>query len=77
MNIAEAKSKEFVEKDAEVYAKAWKTMIDFKEIPADGEVWEMFARDFLAETGFQIETPPDRGADGGKDLLVTERLVGN
>ncbi len=51
-------------------------MIDFKEIPDDGEVWEQFARDFLAETGFQIETPPDRGADGGKDFLVTERLVG-
>lgn len=51
-------------------------MIDFKEIPDDGEVWELFARDFLAETGFQIETSPDRGADGGKDFLVTERLVG-
>jgi hypothetical protein len=37
---------------------------------------KQFARDFLAETGFQIETPPDRGADGGKDFLVTERLVG-
>jgi hypothetical protein len=51
-------------------------MIDFKEIPDDGEVWELFARDFLAETGFQIETSPDRGADAGKDFLVTERLVG-
>jgi len=51
-------------------------MIDFREIPDDGEVWEQFARDFLAETGFQIETSPDRGADGGKDLLVTERLEG-
>lgn len=50
-------------------------MIDFKEIP-DGEVWEQFARDFLTEVGFQVETPPDRGADGGKDLLITERLAG-
>lgn len=50
-------------------------MIDFKEIP-DGEVWEQFARDFLTEVGFQVETPPDRGPDGGKDLLITERLAG-
>jgi DNA helicase II / ATP-dependent DNA helicase PcrA len=52
-------------------------MIDFKEVPDGGEVWEQFARDFLAEIGFQIETPPDRGADRGKGFLVTERLVGN
>lgn len=52
-----------------------KEMVDFTELP-DGEVWEHFARDFLAESGFQIETSPDRGADAGKDFLVTERLVG-
>ncbi len=52
-------------------------MVDFKEISEGGEAWEQFARDFLAEIGFQIETSPDRGADAGKDFLVTERLVGN
>jgi hypothetical protein len=52
-------------------------MIDFSEITEDGEIWELFARDFLQETGFFIEHSPDRGPDGGKDLLVTERLKGN
>ncbi len=52
-------------------------MIDFSEIADDGENWELFARDFLQESGFFIEHSPDRGPDGGKDLLVTERLKGN
>lgn len=52
-------------------------MIDFKEIPHTDDTWELFARDFLYERGFFIESPPDRGPDGGKDLLVTERLRGN
>lgn len=52
-------------------------MIDFSEIPDDGEEWELFARDFLQEFGFYIEQSPDRGPDGGKDILVTERLHGN
>lgn len=51
-------------------------MIDFTEI-TDGETWELFARDFLAELGFFIETSPDRGSDAGKDLLVSEELTGN
>lgn len=51
-------------------------MIDFTEIADDGERWEAFARDFLFETGFSIESPPARGADGGKDMLVVEPLTG-
>lgn len=51
-------------------------MIDFTEIDSSGENFELFARDFLQEIGFFIETAPDRGADGGKDLLVTEKLKG-
>ena len=50
-------------------------MIDFKEI-SDGETWELFARDFLTELGFFIESSPDRGSDAGKDMLVTENLAG-
>lgn len=50
-------------------------MIDFTEIQ-NGEVWELFARDFLEAYGFYIESPPSRGADDGKDMLVTERLGG-
>jgi len=51
-------------------------MIDFTEI-TDSETWELFARDFLSELGFHIETSPDRGADAGKDILVSEELTGN
>ena len=51
-------------------------MIDFTEIQ-DGETWELFARDFLQEMGFFIETSPDRGPDGGKDIIVTEELKGS
>ncbi|MCK4886189.1 MAG: restriction endonuclease [Planctomycetes bacterium] len=51
-------------------------MIDFKEIEQSGEIWELFSRDFLQQLGFYIETPPNRGPDGGKDMLVTEELKG-
>jgi hypothetical protein len=51
-------------------------MIDFKEIPSDGEIWELFTRDFLRNHGFFIESQPDRGPDAGKDILVTEDLAG-
>lgn len=51
-------------------------MINFAEVP-DGEIWELFTRDFLAELGFYIESSPDRGADAGKDLLAREDLSGN
>jgi hypothetical protein len=40
-----------------------------REVSADGEDWELFAQDFLREFGFSIESQPDRGPDGGKDLL--------
>ncbi len=51
-------------------------MIDFTEIPHDTDTWELFARDFLVERGFYIESPPDRGPDHGKDMLVVEQLHG-
>ncbi|MDR6290649.1 MULTISPECIES: hypothetical protein [Inquilinus] len=50
-------------------------MIDWKEIN-DGDTWELFARDFLIELGFVIDAGPGRGADAGKDLLVSEQLRG-
>jgi hypothetical protein len=53
-------------------------MIDFSEISDDdGEIWELFARDFLQEMGFFIEHSPDRGPDGGKDIIITEELKGS
>jgi hypothetical protein len=51
------------------------SLINFAEI-ASGDKWEDFARDFLEELGFQIESPPSRGPDLGKDLLISERLAG-
>lgn len=51
-------------------------MIDYTEIGDSGERWEAFARDFLDELGFTIESAPGRGADQGKDLLVIEQLPG-
>lgn len=51
-------------------------LIEMTEIGPNGEDWELFAQDFLRELGFFIESQPDRGADGGKDLLVTEDLSG-
>lgn len=50
-------------------------MIDFKEIGSP-EVWELFARDYLVELGFVVEVPPGRGADQGRDLVVSEQLTG-
>jgi hypothetical protein len=52
-------------------------MVNFKEISYKTDDWELFARDFLVEQGFFIESPPDRGADSGKDMLVSEELKGN
>lgn len=50
-------------------------MIDFKEIP-DGDTWEFFVRDFFAALGFVIENDPSRGADAGKDLIISEQISG-
>lgn len=52
-------------------------MIDFKEIDSYGEIWELFSRDFLQESGFYIESSIDRGPDGKKDLIISELLNGN
>jgi hypothetical protein len=50
-------------------------MIDWTEIP-DGDTWELFARDFLAELGFVIDIGPGRGPDAGRDLVISEQLRG-
>ncbi|WP_114011594.1 restriction endonuclease [Cohaesibacter intestini] len=57
-------------------------VLDFKEIPeahvANGmqDTFELFARDFLSFIGFKITSAPDRGADGGKDLIAEEIRFG-
>lgn len=58
------------------------SVLDFKEIPeahiASGlqDTFELFARDFLKFVGYKIITDPDRGADGGVDLVVEESRTG-
>lgn len=57
-------------------------VLDFKEIPKAHEsnglqdTFELFARDFLEFMGYHVITDPDRGADGGVDLVVEERRTG-
>ena len=57
-------------------------VLDFKEIPeahvANGlqDTFELFAREFLEFMGFKIISTPDRGADGGVDLIVEEHRHG-
>ncbi len=50
-------------------------MIDFTEI-SDGDTWELFSRDFFSALGFVIEIDPSRGADAGKDFVISEQVSG-
>jgi len=58
------------------------TIINFTEIPmantgvGDQDTFELFARDFFWNLGYEIDIGPSRGADGGRDLLIIEPLVG-
>jgi hypothetical protein len=57
-------------------------IIDFKEIPQANQgsglqdTFELFCRDFLQCMGYEIIQHPSRGADGGKDMIVSETLTG-
>ena len=57
-------------------------ILDFTEIPqantgkGDQDTFEQFACLFLKYYGFKIEQGPDRGPDGGKDIIVSETLKG-
>ena len=57
-------------------------IIDFKEIPranvADGnqDIFELFAREFFYVLGFSIIEDPDRGQDGGRDIIISEKRTG-
>jgi hypothetical protein len=61
-----------------------KTMpaLDFTEIPpgnksgGNQDTFEMFARDYLKVLGYEIADGPDRGQDGGRDLIAIERRRG-
>lgn len=56
-------------------------VLDFTEIPKPSsgpnrDSFELFGREFLEAIGFEIVEPPDRGADGRRDLIVKECRVG-
>ena len=57
-------------------------ILNFKEIPeAHGgngtqDTFEMFARDFFEYLGYTVLQGPDRGADGGRDILLEEKRTG-
>ncbi|MDB2153822.1 restriction endonuclease [Clostridium butyricum] len=58
------------------------SLIDFKEIPCanvsngNQDTFELFARDFFETLGFKIIENPDRGQDGGRDLIIEEQRTG-
>jgi hypothetical protein len=56
-------------------------VIDFTEIPeaTSGprrDEFELFAREFLELIGYRAVTGPDRGADGGRDIILIETRSG-
>ena len=57
-------------------------IIDFKDLPVANtgggkqDAFELFAREFLYKIGFKIIEAPDRGADLGRDLIVSETRNG-
>lgn len=55
--------------------------LDFTEIAEahsgpERDQFELFARELLLSEGFRIIEHPDRGADGGRDLIVEEDRLG-
>ncbi|PFQ61214.1 hypothetical protein COK21_27830 [Bacillus cereus] len=58
------------------------TILNFKEISkanigGEGQdKFELFARDFFKFLGYVIVDEPDRGQDGGKDILIEEKREG-
>ena len=54
------------------------TILDFKEIAQANKAtvkqdeFEFFGRDFLEYLGYKIISGPDRGQDGGRDILALE-----
>ena len=51
-------------------------LINFAEISANAyDEWEQFSELLLREMGFVIIQPPARGADGGKDMVVSRANI--
>lgn len=58
------------------------SLVDFKEIPeahiSSGyqDSFELFCQEFFKYKNLKIISSPDRGADGGKDLICEEERIG-
>jgi hypothetical protein len=50
-------------------------MLNYKELPADGTDLERLAREIFIREGYETEWT-GKGADGGRDLIIKEKLVG-
>ena len=59
------------------------SIINFKEIPpanvsgGEQDTFELFARELLHCLGLKISDGPDRGADGGRDIIAIEKRQGS
>lgn len=51
------------------------SIIDFTEIESPHK-FEQFAEDVLRSKGFEINIRPGEGPDGGRDMVVTDTLIG-
>ena len=51
-------------------------MINFTELPQDGDAFELLMRELLSHRGLEVYWT-GRGPDGGKDLICSERMIGN
>lgn len=51
-------------------------IFDFNEIPAEGERWPQFARDFLVQLGFHIENPRFHDPEHPYDFIAVEQIQG-
>lgn len=51
-------------------------MLDFNELPKDGNAFEMLVRELLIRRGLEVYWT-GKGPDGGKDLVCIERVKGN
>jgi len=51
-------------------------MINFKELPVDGILFEQFVRELYMREGYEIHWT-GVGSDGGRDLVLTEKLTGS
>lgn len=50
-------------------------MLDFKELPSDGQAFEQLVRELLFSYGLHVEWS-GKGADGGRDLICREIISG-